>query len=134
MPTMPASLCAHDAHGLFRTGPDGGYRNGRRPRPFPLWSCGFRTGPDGSGRSRWAFESTSPAAAHQLHDARSERSPHSAVIMPRGPTATVARMVEQAGRWGTTMPVTRDSPSIQGDVLAQTPQGDVLAQTPPGSP
>ena len=38
---------------------------------------------------------------------------------------------EQAGRWGATMPVTRDSPSIQGDVLAQTPPGLPLTRLSP---
>jgi hypothetical protein len=39
---------------------------------------------------------------------------------------------EHAECWGTTMPVTRDSPSIQGMSLAQTPPGLPLTRRLPG--
>jgi hypothetical protein len=51
---------------------------------------------------------TSPAAEHPAHDARA------------------SGWFEEEGRWGTTMPVTRDSPSIQGDVPGPDP-----ARAPP---
>jgi hypothetical protein len=80
-----------------------GYRNGRRPRSVPLLSCGFRTGPDSPVRSRRAFESHLPRRRASSSDAR-----------------TSGRF-QEVGRLGTTMPVTRDSPSIQGDVSGPDP-------------
>jgi hypothetical protein len=65
---------------------------------------------------------TSPAAAHQLRDTTTDQ--------PRGPMSSKhppsSAWFEHAACWGTTMPVTRDSPSILGDVPGPDP-----ARAPP---
>jgi hypothetical protein len=91
-----------------------GYRNGRRPRSVPLLSSGFRTGPDSPLRSRWAFESHLPRRRASSSDARA------------------SGRFQGEGRLGTTMPVTRGSPSIQGDVPGPDPARAPLARRLPG--
>jgi hypothetical protein len=59
----------------------------------------------------------------QLHHARSERPSHSAIV-PRDPRQPPScAWFEGTERWGTTMPLARDSPSIQGDVPGPDPPG-----------
>src|SRR5215218_7647442 len=87
--------------------------------------------PDLGRRSRTTAGSNPllPAAAHQLHDARSAAFTFRyRLTCPSRPPS----VRENAGCWGTTMPVTRDSPSIQGDVPgpdpARAPPNKAIAQ------
>jgi hypothetical protein len=76
---------------------------------------------DGAGQARTVTVGVRipppPAAAHQLQDTSSDR-PRGAMSSRYPPSC--ARF-EHSGRWGTSMPVTRDSPSIQGDVPGPDP-------------
>jgi hypothetical protein len=69
-----------------------------------------------------------PAAAHQLQDTSSDR-PRGAMSSRYPPSC--ARF-DHSGRWGTSMPVTRDGPSLQGDVPgpdpARAPPNKAIAQ------
>src|SRR5215218_4779753 len=89
--------------------------------------------PDLGRRSRTTAGSNPllPAAAHQLHDARSGAFTFRyRLTCPSRPPSCA--WFENAGCWGTTMPVTRDSPSIQRDVPgpdpARAPPNKAIAQ------